>query len=118
MNILIVGNGFDLSHYLPTKYDHFMAAMKAIEEHTEPQQPISFNQLFENLYEDEESFFSYTDAIYATEQVNLSENQIKEFKEKLLSNHWYRYFKNYKADLQTWIDLECHIEKALELQRR
>ncbi|WP_436917307.1 AbiH family protein [Acinetobacter schindleri] len=115
MNILIVGNGFDLSHYLPTKYDHFMVAMKAIEEHTEPQQPISFNQLFESLYEDEESFFSYTHAIYAIEQVNLSENQIKEFKEKLLSNHWYRYFKNYKADLQTWIDLECHIEKALEI---
>ena len=31
MNILIVGNGFDLSHYLPTKYDHFMVAMEAIE---------------------------------------------------------------------------------------
>ena len=28
MNILIVGNGFDLSHYLPTKYDHFMVAME------------------------------------------------------------------------------------------
>ncbi|TCB75290.1 AbiH family protein [Acinetobacter sp. ANC 4177] len=32
MNILIVGNGFDLSHYLPTKYDHFMDVMRAIEE--------------------------------------------------------------------------------------
>ena len=31
MNILIVGNGFDLSHYLPTKYDHFMVAMDVIE---------------------------------------------------------------------------------------
>ena len=31
MNILIVGNGFDLSHYLPTKYDHFMDVMGAIE---------------------------------------------------------------------------------------
>ena len=31
MNILIVGNGFDLSHYLPTKYDHFMDVMSAIE---------------------------------------------------------------------------------------
>ncbi len=31
MNILIVGNGFDLSHYLPTKYDHFIDAMKQIE---------------------------------------------------------------------------------------
>ncbi len=32
MNILIVGNGFDLSHYLPTKYDHFMDVMGAIED--------------------------------------------------------------------------------------
>ena len=32
MNILIVGNGFDLSHYLPTKYDHFMDVMRAIED--------------------------------------------------------------------------------------
>src|SRR5574343_1845678 len=32
MNILIVGNGFDLSHYLPTKYDHFMDVMQSIEE--------------------------------------------------------------------------------------
>ena len=31
MNILIVGNGFDLSHYLPTKYDHFMDVMSEIE---------------------------------------------------------------------------------------
>ncbi|MDC5647423.1 bacteriophage abortive infection AbiH family protein, partial [Acinetobacter baumannii] len=31
MDILIVGNGFDLSHFLPTKYDHFMEAMKSIE---------------------------------------------------------------------------------------
>jgi hypothetical protein len=31
MNILIVGNGFDLAHYLPTKYDHFMGAKQAIE---------------------------------------------------------------------------------------
>ena len=31
MNILIVGNGFDLSHYLPTKYDHFMDVMGEIE---------------------------------------------------------------------------------------
>ncbi|WP_462176800.1 AbiH family protein, partial [Acinetobacter baumannii] len=27
MNILIIGNGFDLSHFLPTKYDHFMEVM-------------------------------------------------------------------------------------------
>ncbi|MEE1848748.1 AbiH family protein, partial [Acinetobacter baumannii] len=30
MNILIIGNGFDLSHFLPTKYDHFMEVMNCL----------------------------------------------------------------------------------------
>lgn len=24
MNILVIGNGFDLAHGLPTKYEHFL----------------------------------------------------------------------------------------------
>ena len=27
MNILIIGNGFDLAHGLPTKYEHFLKFM-------------------------------------------------------------------------------------------
>ena len=29
--ILILSNGFDLAHFLPTKYDHFMHAMRNVE---------------------------------------------------------------------------------------
>ena len=60
MNILIVGNGFDLSHYLPTKYDHFMDVMEAIESKETGGLPLNFedknleewlkslNSIFEN----------------------------------------------------------------------
>jgi hypothetical protein len=51
MNILIVGNGFDLSHYLPTKYDHFMVAMGAIEGWDEDKGEMGFDDLFGSLYE-------------------------------------------------------------------
>ncbi|MDA0777186.1 MAG: AbiH family protein, partial [Proteobacteria bacterium] len=53
MNILIVGNGFDLSHYLPTKYDHFMVAMEAIENWDVLKGDMNFDDLFGALYEKE-----------------------------------------------------------------
>ena len=46
MNILIVGNGFDLLHYLPTKYDHFMVAMEAIENWDVSKGEMNFDDLF------------------------------------------------------------------------
>lgn len=30
MNILVIGNGFDLAHGLPTKYEHFLEFVKVI----------------------------------------------------------------------------------------
>ena len=57
MNILIVGNGFDLSHYLPTKYDHFMVAMEAIENWDVSKGEMNFDDLFSALYEKEDYFF-------------------------------------------------------------
>ena len=57
MNILIVGNGFDLSHYLPTKYDHFMVAMEAIENWDVSKGKMNFDDLFSALYEKEDYFF-------------------------------------------------------------
>ena len=56
MNILIVGNGFDLSHYLPTKYDHFMVAMEAIENWDMSKGEMNFDDLFSALYEKEDYF--------------------------------------------------------------
>lgn len=32
MNILVIGNGFDLAHGLPTKYEHFLEWVKVIKQ--------------------------------------------------------------------------------------
>ena len=79
MNILIVGNGFDLSHYLPTKYDHFMVAMGAIENWDEQKGEMGFDDIFGSLYEKESYFFKYTKAIYQTDEIKISLDQIKDF---------------------------------------
>ena len=71
MNILIVGNGFDLLHYLPTKYDHFMVAMEAIENWDVLKGDMNFDDLFGALYEKESYFFDKTKVIYKTEKALL-----------------------------------------------
>lgn len=114
MNILIVGNGFDLSHYLPTKYDHFMVAMDAIENWDTAKGDMGFDDIFRSLYEKEDYFFGYTKVIYDTDKIALKLDDIKKLQDDLNKNIWYRYFKYYKSKTETWIDLEQKIEEALE----
>ena len=106
MNILIVGNGFDLSHYLPTKYTHFMYAMNSIyqnetikfkkmkflgdtlqcieeEDDRNESLEISFNMLMNNF---DENFIKYTKEYYYTENVSLNAKQAKRFKARLEQN--------------------------------
>jgi len=115
MNILIVGNGFDLSHYLPTKYDHFMVAMGAIEKWDIANGEMSFDDLFGSLYEKEDYFFDYTKAMYKTDEIKISVEQVAKLKKQLEENVWYQYFSDHVKEVKTWIDFETKIEEALIL---
>lgn len=115
MNILIVGNGFDLSHYLPTKYDHFMVAMGAIENWDEQKGEMSFDDLFGSLYEKENYFFKYTKAMYQTDEIKISIDQVKGLKQQLEENVWYQYFSDHVREVKTWIDFETKISEALKI---
>jgi len=124
MNILIVGNGFDLSHYLPTKYDHFMVAMLAIENWENAGKEMGFDDLFGKDYwhkndkigeEWQNSFFQHTKAIYQTEEIKISVDEIEKLKKQLKENCWYQYFSDHVKEVKTWIDFETKIEEALIL---
>ena len=124
MNILIVGNGFDLSHYLPTKYDHFMDVMGAVENWDESKGDMGFDNLFGKDYwhknektgeEWQNSFFQHTKAMYNTDEIKISSDQVKELKEQLKENVWYQYFSDHVREVKTWIDFETKIKEALEI---
>ena len=118
MNILIVGNGFDLSHYLPTKYDHFMVAMDAIENWDTAKGNMGFDDIFGSLYEKEDYFFGYTKAMYKTDEIKISKEQITNLKKQLEKNVWYKYFAEHKKNnIDTWIDFENKINEGLLLVR-
>ncbi len=113
MKILIVGNGFDLAHYMPTKYDHFMGAMQAVEAWDISKGEMGFDDLFKGFYQKEEWFFGYTKAMYKTDEIKLTVEQIKELQQQLKENVWYQYFSEHVKELKTWIDFEIKIEEAL-----
>ena len=99
--IFVLGNGFDLAHYLPTKYEHFMSAMKSIEESKEDT-TISFDELFKDYLteislKDKGNPFIKTKEMYKTDELRLSSDKIKVFKEKLEGNGWYQHFKDRKS---------------------
>ena len=144
MNILIVGNGFDLSHYLPTKYDHFMDVMKAIEE-KDLGQPIAnifkhpvadfptfllkvieikntlneknYEMSFDELFSKcrEQWFIEETKTKFSTNSINLKFEKIIEIQYQLKNNVWYQYFAQHVREIKTWIDFETKINEALKV---
>lgn len=110
MNILIVGNGFDLSHYLPTKYDHFMDVMGAIESHAG--ETMSFDELFSKCRED--WFIAKTKEYYLTGNIVLEKKLFTKIRTLLKENGWYHYFIDHVKEINTWIDFEKEIEVVLK----
>jgi len=147
MNILIVGNGFDLSHYLPTKYDHFMDVMRAIEDKNTGGLPRNLSErkieewldeldkLFQKRNEVEQpphhmnfdelflktrdpNFIEKTKEYYLTENIVLSAQDVIKIQYRLSLNCWYQYFKNHVEEIKTWIDFEQKIEDVLVVVAR
>jgi len=144
MNILIVGNGFDLSHYLPTKYDHFMDVMGAIEAKDTGGLPKNLAEksidewlnLLEKTFQEREGiaspphdmafdelfyktrdpkFIEKTKEFYLTESVEMCAKDVLRLQYRLELNCWYQYFKNHVEEIKTWIDFEQKIGDVLDV---
>ena len=142
MNILIVGNGFDLSHYLPTKYDHFMDVMTAIEEkdtggkkgnlevnslkkwmdllddmfeRKKDEPPLNYQMNFDELFSKtrDPNFIEKTKEFYLTENIEICAKDIVKLQYRLELNCWYQYFKNHVEEIKTWIDFEEKIKEVI-----
>lgn len=102
-NILITGNGFDLSFGLPTAYSHFITILNEIKNNASidyefiPKTTLSNNILKQHFKEFE-----------------LDKTKIDLLKIEIKDNLWFNYFKN-EYDLESWIDFEIKIEKILIL---
>lgn len=99
MNILVVGNGFDLAHGLPTRYSDFLNFIKEFKSYFSynvPKELISFNFL---------DILEKLNSVY------------KNFKDEIINlikdNNWIEYFDDLSED-GNWVDFEQEISNVVK----
>ena len=111
MNILVIGNGFDLAHDLPTKYGDFMKFVKVIRQ-------LFGDKVFDFLNIIDEADIS--DQIKAILKEEIGNTKIpcldKKWELWLAKNVWIDFFlqsNTYQKD--NWIDFESEISRVIQV---
>jgi len=112
MNILVIGNGFDLAHGLPTKYGDFLEFVKVIRQviklkNGESLEDVKWERINDKIKEQ-----------IINSEINGKLNSFfgsKQCKELLNDNIWVDYFL--QCDMyqkENWIDFECEISNVIQ----
>lgn len=103
MKILIIGNGFDLEHKLPTKYSDFLNFVEAIDVYSEEKLKD------DNIYKD------YVQRLKSKEKADI----YKELDNLIYNNKWIEYFKEQKDKMgDKWIDFEKEISQVVQAMEK
>ena len=103
MNIIVIGNGFDLAHGLPTKYTDF----------------LEFVKVLKIVLEEKNENYDCIDRCNINVQIKtiLKENiaqQIEQWKNLLNDIFWIEYFlQNDMHGKENWIDFENEMKPVL-----
>jgi hypothetical protein len=105
-----VGNGFDLAHGLPTKYEHFLMFLTLAEEmYNSGDESVFKSYGFRHSHEYIKSYLM---------EMSKSKGKLENIMNLITNNVWFRYFKyvlegNYNIG-KDWIDFESEIRKIVE----
>lgn len=112
MRILIIGNGFDLAHGLPTTYKNFLDTISNLEfivNSKNKNEVMDFRKLKLRIN---------NDALCKLIQKNydniIKNENIKEIIELFKDNIWEEYFVDLKGTNPNWVDLEDAILKMIQ----
>ena len=93
--IVILGNGFDLRHFLPTSYNHLISILSEIEKLSDNKSTITFSDLFDGVFKEKnEWFYQKINEYYQTENFIFDVESIKSIHTRLKNNSWFQYFKS------------------------
>lgn len=134
MNILVIGNGFDLAHRLPTKYTDFLEFCKMIMDiYTVDERGLK-NENLEKIWNGlgikvsnngeglKQLFFSLntnrkkvsSDLSPLSQQISIN-TEYDELYERIKGNIWIDYFLQSNNFLkENWIDFECEIAYVIK----
>lgn len=133
MNILLIGNGFDLAHGLPTKYKDFLDFIKLFKDYYMKEKKgtiesfLYFNEKVKNgsidwiPYKKSDKIIMFFEKWFNTDNENRSNK--KEFTIKIIDeffncvkyNIWIEYF--FQCDMyqkENWIDFESEISNVIQ----
>ena len=105
-NILLIGNGFDLAHGLPTSYNDFLFLMKNW---------TFFYALFSSVRQGKRIRESSEYYKYLISAENINEKNIKILDNIINHNSWVEYYCRCEAEIDGWIDFEREIYPVINL---
>lgn len=113
MNILVIGNGFDIAHGLPTKYTHFLEFIKIIKHALSKGKLAGID--WGNTDTEVKNFLIHDKGQV---QKNLFSNKEK-WEDLINDNIWIEYFLSIYTDRKRngkdgWIDFESEISKVIQ----
>lgn len=113
MNILIIGNGFDLAHGLPTTYKDFLKFTDKFEEYR------LGNEDGDELLQDDDGSSDYFFNLFGNKANKNVRDLIQELSALIKNNVWIKYFKNLcenrtEQGKDGWIDFESEISHIIQ----
>jgi hypothetical protein len=103
MNILVLGNGFDIAHGLPTKYTDFLDFCKSFMSESNYTPTQNAGNMAKDTY------------VYLNRLLFEEPDLCSEFKRLLDGNFWIKYFwDNSIYQSEHWIDFEHEISKVVQ----
>ena len=132
MNILIIGNGFDLAHGLPTRYDDFLDFCERARRIYTFREDASLNEYKSDNIDNWEMNDDIRNALLEAftkrdcqknfnddNTYNLNVTTSNEFLNELYThideNAWLEYFLKYRSSIGgNWIDFETEISKVIQ----
>lgn len=106
MNILVIGNGFDLAHKMPTRYNDFLGFVERFLNIINTPQILQQGELKNT----EKTVYKYIDHLIFNEQ-----QLCKELEQLVKNNIWIEYFlQNPMYQKENWIDFENEISKVIQ----
>ena len=115
--IVILGNGFDLRHFLPTKYNHLITILREIGNYNFSDSEVSFSDLFNESFKQKDEFF-YNGILncYDVQNIKFNSDKLKSIQDRLIKNSWFKYLKTVEdSKIETWIDFETEINRVLKI---
>ncbi|MGL4850138.1 MAG: AbiH family protein [Clostridium sp.] len=112
MNILVIGNGFDLEHKLPTKYWDFMSFLRVYKTLNMDKERTKRIPNFQKLDSEIQGFLLKDEVFYK----NKRNKVLKELDELIEKNIWIKYFEDKieKSENKGWIDFELEISDVIQ----